>query len=73
VEGICHGLTYGSLPEFSWRDGEKSRRTSVSRDLNPGPREHEAGVLTTRLRRSVDHDDDDDDEGEEDSDDTDDY
>jgi hypothetical protein len=36
---------HGSLSQDSW---------SPLRNLNPGPPEYEAGVLTTRLRSSVD-------------------
>jgi hypothetical protein len=29
VEGSGCGLTYGTIPEFAWRDREKPRNTSV--------------------------------------------
>jgi hypothetical protein len=47
------------MSAFAWRDRIKPRKTLIriaghqGRDLNPGPPEYEAGVSTTRPRRSV--------------------
>jgi hypothetical protein len=50
------GLISGTITAFAWRDWGKPRNTSIGdrdRDFNLGPPEYEAGVLTTRRRRSV--------------------
>jgi hypothetical protein len=48
---------FNYYPSIAWRHWEQPRKSqdsrSPSRDLNPGPPEYEAGVLTTRPRRSV--------------------
>lgn len=45
--GIRRILSTGTVPSFHWRDGVKPLETfSRGRDLNPGPREHESGVVT---------------------------
>jgi hypothetical protein len=47
------------MPALAWRCWGKPWKISISiagrrgRDLNPGPPEYEEGVLSTRLRRSV--------------------
>jgi hypothetical protein len=57
VEGSGRGLIPGITPEFAGKteeDHESLSRNSRSpvRDLKPGPPEYEAGLLTTRARRS---------------------
>jgi hypothetical protein len=58
VEGSGRGIMKGTVTEFT--GGTKKNHETPQRDsrspgriLNPGPLEYEAGVLTTRLRRSV--------------------
>jgi hypothetical protein len=45
------GIRLGGLRKTTKNLSQGSR--SPGRDLNPGPPEYEAGVLTTRPRRSV--------------------
>jgi hypothetical protein len=47
----CHGIYLEGLRKTTKNLSWDSR--SPGRDLNPGPLEYEAGVLTTRLRRDI--------------------
>jgi hypothetical protein len=53
--GIIWGYYSGIRPEELWKTTTNLSQNSLSpgRDFNPGPPEYEAGVLTTRPRRSV--------------------
>jgi hypothetical protein len=59
VEGNGRGPVLRYYPSICLEELRKTTKTlspdslSPERDLNPGPPEHEAGVLTTRRRRLV--------------------
>jgi hypothetical protein len=58
LEGRGSGQISGTIPAFAWRDWGNPRKLgqdiwSPSRDVNPGPSEYEAEVLTSLPWRSV--------------------
>jgi hypothetical protein len=48
-EGSCLDLIWGYIPAFAWKQWRKSQICrSTDRDLNQGPPEYVAGVITTQ-------------------------